>query len=92
MLNVRLAGDHLYGKLLFTWLSLVVSLIVFLCHPFSWMGSVIELSQFLRVCLPTHTVTRPSPSCSAAVSIKTIITNGTKSIKHHYWGLEGGGA
>ena len=28
MLNVRLAGDHLYGKLLFTWLSLVMSLMV----------------------------------------------------------------
>ena len=27
MLNVRLAGGHLYGKQLFTWLSLVVSLI-----------------------------------------------------------------
>ena len=26
MLNVRLAGVHLYGKQLFTWLSLVVSL------------------------------------------------------------------
>ena len=26
MFNVRLAGDHLYGKQLFTWLSLVVSL------------------------------------------------------------------
>ena len=26
MLNVRLAGGHLYGKQLFTWLSLVVSL------------------------------------------------------------------
>ena len=25
MFNVRLAGDHLYGKQLFTWLSLVVS-------------------------------------------------------------------
>ena len=25
MLNVRLASDHLYGKQLFTWLSLVVS-------------------------------------------------------------------
>ena len=28
MLNVRLAGDHLNGKLLFTWLSLVMSLMV----------------------------------------------------------------
>ena len=26
MLNVRLAGGHLYGNQLFTWLSLVVSL------------------------------------------------------------------
>ena len=28
MLNVRLVGDHLYGKLLFTWLSLVMSMMV----------------------------------------------------------------
>ena len=28
MLNVRLAGDHLFGKLLFTWLSLVMSMLV----------------------------------------------------------------
>ena len=35
MLNVRLAGGHLYGKQLFTWLSLVVSLIASFCaHPF----------------------------------------------------------
>ena len=27
MFNVRLAGGHLYGKQLFTWLSLVASLI-----------------------------------------------------------------
>ena len=28
MFNVRLAGDNLYGKWLFTWLSLVMSLMV----------------------------------------------------------------
>ena len=28
MLHVRLAGDHLYGKLPFTWLSLLMSLMV----------------------------------------------------------------
>ena len=28
MFNVRLTGGHLYGKQLFTWLSLVVSLMV----------------------------------------------------------------
>ena len=37
MLNVRLAGVHLYGKQLFTWLSLVVSL----------MASLFVLSFFL---------------------------------------------
>ena len=31
MLNVRLAGDHVYGKLLFTWLSLVMSMMVSFC-------------------------------------------------------------
>ena len=31
MLNVRLAGGHLYGKQLFTWLSLVVSLMASFC-------------------------------------------------------------
>ena len=28
MLNVRLAGDHMYGKSLFTWLSVVMSLLI----------------------------------------------------------------
>ena len=28
LLNVRLAGDHRFGKLLFTWLSLVVSIVM----------------------------------------------------------------
>ena len=31
MLNVRLVGGHLYGKQLFTWLSLVVSLVASFC-------------------------------------------------------------
>ena len=31
LLNVRLAGDHLYGKMLFTWLSLVMSMMVSFC-------------------------------------------------------------
>ena len=31
MLYVRLAGGHLYGKQLFTWLSLVVSLMASFC-------------------------------------------------------------
>ena len=31
LLNVRLAGDHLYGKLFCTWLSLVMSMMVSFC-------------------------------------------------------------
>ena len=52
MLNVRLAGDHLYGKLLFTWLTIVMSMMVSFCavlFPTRCHG----LSQFLRVFLPT---------------------------------------
>ena len=55
MFNVRLVGDHLYGKLLFTWLSLVMSLMVsyfmlsFFPHEMSWMKSGTELSLFLRI-------------------------------------------
>ena len=29
MFNIRLAGDHLYGKLLFTWLSLAMSWMIY---------------------------------------------------------------
>ena len=57
MLNIRQAGDHLYGKLLFTWLSLVMSDGVFwrcpFSHEMSWTRSGIELRQFLSVFLPT---------------------------------------
>ena len=35
MLNVRLAGGHLYGKQLFTWLSLVVSFMASFCAVLS---------------------------------------------------------
>ena len=34
MITVRLAGDHLYGKYLFIWLSLVMSLMVSPCAAF----------------------------------------------------------
>ena len=59
MFNVRLAGDDMYGKWLFTWLSLVISLTVsyfvhsFFSHEMSWMRSGTELTQFLRIFLPT---------------------------------------
>ena len=58
MLNVRLAGDHNYGKLLFSWLSLVKYMMVSFCAVFfpnemTWVRSGTEFNQFLRVFLPT---------------------------------------
>ena len=58
MLNVRLAGDHLYGKIA-VHLAFAGDVFdgVFLCcllsHDMSWMRSGTELSQFLRGFLPT---------------------------------------
>ena len=47
MLNVRLAGGHLFGKLLFTWLSLVVSMVMSFCavlFPTRCLGWDLELN------------------------------------------------
>ena len=57
MFNVRLAGEHLYGKWLFTGLSLVMFLmcLVLCCHfshEISQMWFWTSLSQFLRIFLP----------------------------------------
>ena len=56
--NVRLAVDHLYGKWLFTWLVVVMSMMVSyfvlpFSHEMSWIRSGTELSQFLRIFIPT---------------------------------------
>ena len=62
MFNVRLAGDHLYGEWMFTWLSLVMSLMMsyfvlfFFPLEMSWMRSGTELNQFLRISLPTFSI------------------------------------
>ena len=59
MFNVRLAVDHLYGKWLFHMAVAgdvfdgVMFCAVLLPHEMSWMRSGIELSQFLRIFLPT---------------------------------------
>ena len=43
MFNVRLAGGHLYGKQLFTWLSLVVSLMASFVLSFSPLDVLYEI-------------------------------------------------
>ena len=50
MFNVMLSGNNLYGKWLFTWLSLAVSLMVSyfvlsFSHEMSWMRPGTEWSQ-----------------------------------------------
>ena len=63
MFNIRLAGDRLYGKWLFTWLSLVMSLMVSyfvlsFSNEMSCMSSGTELSQFPMIFLLTHPTDR----------------------------------
>ena len=48
MFNVGLAGGHLYGKQVFTWQSLVVSLIASFCvvlFPLDVLGEVWDLIE-----------------------------------------------
>ena len=58
MFNVSFADDLLYGKWLFTWLSLVMSSMMFnfvlsICPEMSYMRSGFKLSPFLSIFLPT---------------------------------------
>ena len=56
LLDFRLAGDHLYGKLLFTWLSLVMSMMVSLCVVLFFRDvfcEILNLIEFLRGFQPT---------------------------------------
>ena len=48
MLNVRLAGDHLFGKLLFTWLSLVVSMVMSFVLSFFPRGVLDEILNLIE--------------------------------------------
>ena len=45
MLNVKLAGGHLYGKQLFTWLSLVVPLMASFCAVLFPTGCLGDLGR-----------------------------------------------
>ena len=58
MLNVRIAADHLYGKLLFTWLSLVMSLMVSFCDVFFFptrcLDEIWDLIKSVSEGVPTY--------------------------------------
>ena len=75
MFNVRLAGGHLYGKQLFTWLSLVVSLMasfVLSFFPLDVLDEIWELIESVSEIFLTYS------------SIKTVqnITMITHDRKH----------
>ena len=48
MINVRLAGGHLYGKRLFTWLSLVISLMAPFCAVLFPLDVLDEIGDFIE--------------------------------------------
>ena len=57
MLNVRLAGEHVNGKWLFTWLSLVMSLMRLLRYPFSprdVSNEIWDLNESVSEGFPTY--------------------------------------
>ena len=63
MLNVRLAGDHLDGKLLFTWLSLVMSMMVSFVlsfFPRDVSDEILNLIESVSQGFPTYSYTRLS--------------------------------
>ena len=56
MLNVRPAGDHLYGKYLFTWLSLM-SLMASFCailFPRDVLDEICDLTESVSEDFPTY--------------------------------------
>ena len=49
LLNVRLAGDYIFGKLLFTWLSLVVSMVMSFMLSFFPRGVLDEILNLIEL-------------------------------------------
>ena len=60
MFNVRLAGDHLCGKLLFTWLSIVMSMMVSFCaviFPRGVLDEILNLVESIPEGFPSYSCT-----------------------------------
>ena len=67
MFNVRLAGGHLYGKQLFTWLSLVVSLMASFGRsffPLDVLDEILDLIQSVSEGFLTYSSIITSSKCS----------------------------
>ena len=60
MLNVRLAGGRLCGRLLFAWLSLVVSVVLSFCAVLfsaGCLGGILDLIGSVSGGFPTYSYT-----------------------------------
>ena len=74
MFNVRLAGGHLYGKQLFTWLSLVVSLMASFVLSFFPLDVLDEIWDLIE------SVSEGFLTCSSLKNIKSkLLTKFKKS-------------
>ena len=79
MFNVRLAGGHLYGKQLFTWLSLVVSLMtsfVLSFFPLDVLDEIWDLVESVSEGFLTY-------SCFIAITPSHLTINRTSVLRHH---------
>ena len=76
MFNVRLAGGHLYGKQLFTWLSLVVSLMASFVLSFFPLDVLDEIWDLIES-VSEGFLTYSSLTCSIILlsTIKTIFND-----------------
>ena len=79
MFNVRLAGGHLYGKQLLTWLSLVVSFMasfVLSFFPLDVLDGIWDLIESVSEGFLTYLCgqKRPTLSCASGHSLFSILT------------------
>ena len=74
MFNFRLAGGHLYGKQLFTWLSLVVSLMASFVpsfFPLDVFNGIWDLIESVSEGFLTYSLNEKFPSSCDGYMIKT---------------------
>ena len=77
MLIVRLAGDHLYGKLLFTWLSLVMSMMVsfvLFFFPRGVLGEILNLIESVSGGFPSYFYRKERTSVIISISTSFVET------------------
>ena len=77
MFNVRLASGHLYGKQLFTWLSLVVSLMASFCavlFPLDVLEEILDLIESVSEGFLTYSFSILTPRISICMCNSGFVT------------------